>query len=86
LSIIPHAENDRKSGGQAFSGMRFYGYIPWIEPICLPTRNSTDTALQYVITHIEEAVKNMQVTLGAFLHIERAFDSNSFEIITKSAR
>jgi hypothetical protein len=48
-------------------------------------RNSTDTALHYVITHIKEAVKNMQVTLGAFLHIERVFDSTSFENI-KSAR
>jgi hypothetical protein len=48
--------------------------------------NSTDTALHYVITHIEEAVKNMQVTLGASLHIETAFDRTSFEIITRSAR
>jgi hypothetical protein len=48
--------------------------------------NPTDTALHYVITHIEEAVKNMQVMLGASPHIERAFDRTSFEIITRSDR
>jgi hypothetical protein len=39
-----------------------------------------------VITHIEEAVENSKVTLGAFLDIEGAFDSSSFDIITKAAK
>jgi hypothetical protein len=45
---------------------------------------STETALHHVITHIEEAVENREVTLGAFLDIEGAFDSTSFDIITKA--
>jgi hypothetical protein len=47
---------------------------------------STETALCHVITHIEEAVENTEFTLWAFLDIERAFDSTSFDIITKAAR
>jgi hypothetical protein len=43
---------------------------------------STETALQQAITHVEEAVENWKVTLGAFLHIEGALDSTSFDIIT----
>jgi hypothetical protein len=39
-----------------------------------------------VITHIEEAVENRDVTLGAFLDIEGAFDSISFDIITNVAK
>jgi hypothetical protein len=39
-----------------------------------------------VITHIEEALENMEVTLGAFLDIEGAIDSTSFGIITKAAK
>jgi hypothetical protein len=39
-----------------------------------------------VITHIEEVVENSEVTLGAFLDIEGAFDSTSFDIITKAAK
>jgi hypothetical protein len=39
-----------------------------------------------VITHIEELVENSKVTLGAFLDIEGAFDSTSFDIITKAAK
>jgi hypothetical protein len=46
----------------------------------------TETALHHVITHIEEAVENSKVTLGAFLGIEGAFDSTSFDIITKAAK
>jgi hypothetical protein len=38
-----------------------------------------------VITHIEEAVENSEVTLGAFLDIEGAFDSTSFDV-TKAAK
>jgi hypothetical protein len=36
-----------------------------------------------VITHVEEAVENREVTLGAYLDIAGAFDGTSFEIITK---
>ena len=43
---------------------------------------STETALHHLITHIEEAVENREVTLGAFLDIEAAFDSTSFDIHT----
>jgi len=39
-----------------------------------------------VITHIEEAVENREVTHVAFLDIEGAFDSNSFYITTKAAK
>jgi hypothetical protein len=39
---------------------------------------SNETALHHVMTHVEEAVKNSKVTLGAFLDIEGAFDSTSF--------
>jgi hypothetical protein len=39
-----------------------------------------------VITYIEEEVENSKVTLGAFLDIEGAFDSTSFDIITKAAK
>jgi hypothetical protein len=39
-----------------------------------------------VITHIEEAVENSEVTLGAFLGIEGAFDSTSFDIIMKAGK
>jgi hypothetical protein len=39
-----------------------------------------------VITHIEEAVENREVTHGTLLDIEGAFDSTSFDIITKAAK
>jgi len=39
-----------------------------------------------VITHLQEAVENREVTLAAFLYIEGAFDSNSFYITTKAAK
>jgi hypothetical protein len=47
---------------------------------------STETALHHVITHIEEAVENREVTLGAFLDVEGAFDIISFDIIRKAAK
>jgi hypothetical protein len=47
---------------------------------------STETALHQAITHTEEAVENSKVTLAAFLDIEGAFDSTSFDIITKAAK
>jgi hypothetical protein len=52
---------------------------------CQPGK-STQTALHHVITHIEKAVENREVTLGAFLDIEGAFDITSFDTITKSAK
>jgi hypothetical protein len=36
---------------------------------------STETARHHVIARTEEAVENREVTLGAFLDIEGAFDS-----------
>jgi len=36
--------------------------------------------------YIEEAVNNMEVTLGAVLDIKEAFDSTSSYIITKDAK
>ena len=39
-----------------------------------------------MITHIKEAVENREVTLGAFLDTEGAFDSTPFDIITKAAK
>ena len=47
---------------------------------------STETALNHVITHIEETVENRKFTLRAFLDIERAFDTTLFDIITKAAK
>jgi hypothetical protein len=46
----------------------------------------TETAMHHAITHTEEAVESREVTLGAFLDIEEAFDSTSFDIITKAAK
>ena len=39
-----------------------------------------------MITHIQEAVENREVTHVAFLDTEGAFDSNSFYIIIKVAK
>ena len=47
---------------------------------------STETALNHVITHVEEAMENRKFTLWAFLDIERAFASALFYIITKAAK
>jgi hypothetical protein len=47
---------------------------------------STETALHHVITRIEEAVENREVTLGAFLDIEGAFHSTSYSIIIEAAK
>jgi hypothetical protein len=47
---------------------------------------STETAQHHVITCIEEAVENREVTLGAFLDIEGAFDSTSHSIIIEAAK
>jgi hypothetical protein len=38
-------------------------------------RKSSQTALHHIITHIEEAVENKDVTVEAFLDVEGAFDS-----------
>jgi retron-type reverse transcriptase len=47
---------------------------------------TTETALQHVITCIEEAVENREVTLEALLDIEGAFDSTSHSIIIEAAK
>ena len=47
---------------------------------------SNDIAVHCVITHIEEAVENIEVTCGAFLDIEGALDSTSHIIITAAAK
>jgi len=39
-----------------------------------------------VITHIHEAVENREVILGAFLDIEGAFNSTSFDSTLKAAK
>jgi len=45
-----------------------------------------ETILHHVITLIKEAVEHRVVTLGAFQDIRGAFDSTSFDIITKAAK
>jgi hypothetical protein len=42
--------------------------------------------MHHVTTHIQEAVKNKEVILGAFLDIEGAFDSTSRDSIIKAAK
>jgi hypothetical protein len=43
-------------------------------------------SLHHVITHTGEALENREVTFGAFLDIEGAFDNTSFYIITETAK
>jgi hypothetical protein len=47
---------------------------------------STETALHHVITRIEEAVENREVTLRGFMDIEGAVDSTSHSIIIEAAK
>jgi hypothetical protein len=47
---------------------------------------ATETALDHVITHIEEPAENGEVTLGTFLDSEGAFHSTLFDVITKVAK
>jgi hypothetical protein len=42
--------------------------------------------MHHVITHTEEAVANREFILGAFPDIEGAFDSTTFDIITKAVK
>jgi hypothetical protein len=42
--------------------------------------------MHHVITHIQEAVENKEVILGAFLDIQEAFDSTSCDSIIKAAK
>jgi hypothetical protein len=44
---------------------------------------SSETALHYVVTRIENAIKDKDIALGAFLDIEGAFDRTSFDIIKR---
>lgn len=46
---------------------------------------STEITQHCVMTHIEEAVENKEVTLGAFLDIEVVFDNTSYTIIPEAA-
>jgi len=47
---------------------------------------TTETALDCVITHMEEPAENGEVTFGAFLNFDEAFCSTSFDVITKVAK
>jgi hypothetical protein len=42
--------------------------------------------MHHVITHIQEEVEDMEVILGAFLDIEGAFNSTSYDSIIKAAK
>ena len=46
---------------------------------------STETALHYVVTKVEEALENKRICVGAFIDIEGAFDRTTFESIKKAA-
>jgi hypothetical protein len=47
---------------------------------------STETALYNVVTGIEYAIEHKEITLGAFLDIEEAFDRTSFDTIEQAAK
>ena len=67
----------------AYYGWDFGATSPTSIPICLPTREvhwNCTAPCDHI--YIEEAVENREVTLGAFLDIEAAFDSTSFDIHT----
>jgi hypothetical protein len=49
------------------------------------TGKSTETAQHNEITRIENAIENRDITLGAFLDTEGAFDRTSFDIIQQAA-
>jgi hypothetical protein len=44
------------------------------------TGKSTETALHNVATHIQNAVEQSEIVLGAFLDTEGAFDSIPFKV------
>jgi hypothetical protein len=46
---------------------------------------STETALHNVVTCIENAIQYKDIALGAFLHIEGAFDRTTFDTIIQAA-
>jgi hypothetical protein len=46
---------------------------------------STETALHRVVKHTEKSAEHSEIALGAFLDIEGAYDSTSFEVIIKAA-
>jgi hypothetical protein len=48
-------------------------------------RVSTIKALHSVVTHTESAIKCKEITLGAFLDTEGAFDRTSFDVLTQAA-
>jgi hypothetical protein len=47
---------------------------------------STETALFQVVHRLEKSLNHEEIALGAFLHIEGAFDNTSFNAITTAAR
>jgi hypothetical protein len=47
---------------------------------------STETALFLVVSRLERSLENKEISLGAFLVIEGAFDNTSFNAITTAAR
>jgi hypothetical protein len=47
---------------------------------------STETVLFHVVHRLENSFKHKEIALGAFLDIEGAFDSTSFNEIVKAAR
>jgi hypothetical protein len=86
ISLSPSILKTWKNWWRGIIGTRFWGYIPYINTNLPTNQKSTETALHHVITHIQEAVENTEVTLGTFLDIEGTFDSTSFDIITKAAK
>jgi hypothetical protein len=84
LVYRPSCSKQWKNWWTGILGTRFWGYVPYIYTN-LPNNQGSPLKLHHVITHIEEAVENSEVTLGAFLDIEGVFDSTSFDTITKAA-
>lgn len=50
------------------------------------TGKSTETALFQVVHRLEQGLENKEITLGAFLDIEGAFDNTSFKSIITAAK
>jgi hypothetical protein len=47
---------------------------------------STETALFHVVKRLERCLEHKEIALGAFMHIEGAFDNTSFKTIITAAR
>jgi hypothetical protein len=62
----------------------------WIHPLqrnqhAYQLGKSTETALHNVVTRIVNSIQYKDITLGAFLDIEGAFERTSFDTIIQSA-